>query len=246
MVLGPRGRRWWPELAIVVACYLAYRHVRGAAPSRVEMAHRNAELVVASTPAVLRHLELLANQLADAHVSIAAASAVFYLTLHLPVTAAVLVWLWRAHPDDYGPARTALVVVSLVGLLFFWAFPVAPPRLFVPGAADTVLEVQQSVGLAGSGQPDGFVNDYAAFPSLHIAWACWCAWCVFSVSSSRLRRVVWLYPAVTAVVLVATANHYVWDLAAGAVCLAAVLAAVGGVERWRGARSGAVATEGLR
>ena len=248
VVSGPRGRRWWPELAIVIVGYAAYRQIRGAVPSRIEVAHRNAEVLVASTPAFVQHLEAVANRVATAHESLAVGSAAFYLTLHLPVTAAVLCWMWRAHPAGYGPARTTLVVVSLLGLVCFRVFPVAPPRLYVPGLTDTVVKVQQSVGLAGSGQPGGFVNDYAAFPSLHIAWACWCAWCVARVSSSRTRYVVWLYPAATAVVLVATANHYVWDLAAGAMVLAAAAAAGRVVERWRPARrtAASAATEGLR
>lgn len=247
VVAGPRGRPWWPEVAFILVGYVAYRHVRGAAPSRIEVAHRNAEVLVSSTPAFVQHLELVANRMATAHETLASGSAAFYLTLHLPVTAAVLLWMWRAHPDGYGRARTTLVVVSLTGLVGYWVFPVAPPRLYVPGLTDTVLDAQRSMGLTGSGQPGGIVNDYAAFPSLHIAWACWCAWSVVQVSSTAMRHLVWLYPAATAVVLVATANHYVWDLAAGALALAVAVAVVGVAERWRHRRSApTTAAEGLR
>jgi len=52
-------------------------------------------------------------------------------------------------------------------------------------------------------------------PSLHVAWAAWCAAALVTASRGRWRHLAWLYPAATAVVVLATANHFVLDAAAG-------------------------------
>ena len=52
-------------------------------------------------------------------------------------------------------------------------------------------------------------------PSLHVAWAAWCAAAVVAATRGRWRHLAWLYPAATTVVVLATANHFVLDAAAG-------------------------------
>jgi hypothetical protein len=52
-------------------------------------------------------------------------------------------------------------------------------------------------------------------PSLHVAWAAWCAAALVTATCGRWRHLAWLYPAATTVVVLATANHFVLDAAAG-------------------------------
>src|SRR6266705_1894329 len=63
--------------------------------------------------------------------------------------------------------------------------------------------------------PDSQVNLYAAMPSLHVAWAAWCAAALVAATRGRRRHLAWLYPAATTVVVLATANHFLADAAAG-------------------------------
>ena len=68
-------------------------------------------------------------------------------------------------------------------------------------------------------------------PSVHVGWAILVAIAVITVSRSRWRWLALLYPVLTSVAVVVTANHYWLDGVAAAVVLAAVLAvqaAVGG------------------
>jgi hypothetical protein len=58
-------------------------------------------------------------------------------------------------------------------------------------------------------------NPYAAMPSLHVAWAVWCALAVVVATRTRWRHLAWLYPITTTLVVLATANHFVLDVAAG-------------------------------
>ena len=60
-------------------------------------------------------------------------------------------------------------------------------------------------------------NQYAAMPSLHVAWALWCAWAVFPVLRRRWSRVLWVaYPAFTVFAVIVTANHFWIDAVGGA------------------------------
>jgi hypothetical protein len=60
-------------------------------------------------------------------------------------------------------------------------------------------------------------NQFAAMPSLHVAWSLWCA----SVVITHTRR-RWLtvfaasYPVITILVVIGTGNHYLLDVIAGA------------------------------
>lgn len=60
-------------------------------------------------------------------------------------------------------------------------------------------------------------NQFAAMPSLHMAWAAWCGASVFRLTSRRwLRALAVAYPVLTAFVVLGTANHYLADVVAGA------------------------------
>jgi hypothetical protein len=222
--------------------YVLYRLIRAEAAGREDVARHNADLLVAFTPGAVRDVETYLNAATSAREWLADGTALYYTVLHLPMTAGTLLWLWIAKPWAYGRARTALVVVSLIGLAGFWLTPMLPPRLYNPELGDTALEFARSRNVGDGDQPSGFVNDYAAFPSLHFAWACWVAWSVRPHLPTGVGAAVWLYPGVTAVVLVATANHYVGDLVAGAGALVVSVALtdfVGG--RWQGIQSGPAA-----
>src|SRR5207247_1244374 len=54
---------------------------------------------------------------------------VAYLTLHLAVTAGVLLWLHRRRPDGFPFVRTAVLLASGLALIGFLVYPPAPPRL---------------------------------------------------------------------------------------------------------------------
>jgi cytochrome bd-type quinol oxidase subunit 2 len=54
---------------------------------------------------------------------------VAYLTLHLAVTAGVLLLLHRRRPEGFAFVRTALLLASGLALVGFLVYPTAPPRL---------------------------------------------------------------------------------------------------------------------
>ncbi len=101
----------------------------------------------------------------------------------------------------------------------------APPRLLTGyGFIDTVVAFH-TWGSWGSTSVDAASNQFAAMPSLHVGWALWCTLSVWTLTRHRLARLLAGYPVLTALVVLGTANHYLLDVAGGALALLLALAA---------------------
>ncbi|MCL6554718.1 MAG: phosphatase PAP2 family protein, partial [Firmicutes bacterium] len=61
-----------------------------------------------------------------------------YIWWHWPVIIVVAVWLFLYQPLTYRRYRDAFVLSGAVGLVFFAAMPVAPPRIADPAIVDTI------------------------------------------------------------------------------------------------------------
>ena len=165
------------------------------------------------------HWEIPLNQLFTDHRVIGLLGSYWYASLHYVVTVAVLVWLWRLGADRYGPARRALVIGTLIGLLCYISMPTAPPR-FISGYVD-VLRLHSADGWWGADASaprglGGLTNELAAFPSLHAGWALWVALALQLYATRHWVRVLgWVYAVGTTVVIVGTGNHWVIDAVVG-------------------------------
>jgi membrane-associated phospholipid phosphatase len=59
-------------------------------------------------------------------------------------------------------------------------------------------------------------NEYAAMPSLHVAWALWCGWQVAAYAKHRWVQIAGvIYPISTMFAVMATGNHFFLDVVAG-------------------------------
>ncbi|MEU6686375.1 bifunctional glycosyltransferase 87/phosphatase PAP2 family protein [Streptomyces sp. NPDC046832] len=146
----------------------------------------------------------------------------YYTSLHFVVPLAVLAVLYWRRPGDYRWARSALGFATLLALVGFWLYPLAPPRLMPTlGFIDTVHGTQD-FSRPDYGTLTALTNQYAAMPSLHFGWALWCG-LVIAVLASRwwIKALGLLHPLLTALSIVATGNHWVLDAAGGAVVVAA-------------------------
>lgn len=250
--MRPARWRWWAEAATVVALYELFEIVRASIVGHAGAAQRHARTVVAVERWIRVFPEPAVNRWVVAHKTLAQAMDIYYGTLHFVVPPFVLIWLWRRHPDAYARWRNILIVTSVAAIAAFWLYPLAPPRLFAGAGAHLV---DTSVRFGGLGPIDrgNFVdrNPYAAMPSLHIAWAAWCAWALIapagkgSVPATRKgsvpaaesgRRVSWwsvLYPLVTTVVVIGTANHWILDAVGGVVLIGAGVWCAAGLEKLR-------------
>jgi PAP2 superfamily len=160
-----------------------------------------------------------------------------YIWGHWPVilsTAAVL-YVWRR--DRYYLLRNTLIISGGIGFLFFALLPVAPPRLLELGLMDTVSGQSSAYRAL---QPPGLTNQYAALPSLHVGWNVAVGIVLFMTTAHLAVRAFAVFaPVAMTFAVVATANHFVIDAAAGVAVMLVGLAGALVIEQRRAA---AVAT----
>jgi hypothetical protein len=146
----------------------------------------------------------------------------YYDVLHFPVLIACLVWLFVWHRDSYGRWRTTLVAFTGISLLV-QLIPVAPPRMLPgTGLVDTGVIYHQSV----YSNMTGFNADQlSAMPSVHVGWALLVAIAVITTARGKWRWLAVLYPVMTTLAVVVTANHFWLDGIAAALILVIVLTA---------------------
>jgi hypothetical protein len=132
----------------------------------------------------------------------------------------------------------------VIALTVFWLYPTAPPRLLDPARYPDVVASTHAFGSWHSGTLATAANQLAAVPSLHIAWAVWSAFAIWQVFRHRRGAVaVWAYPVVTAVAVMSTSNHFLFDVVAGAATLVlATLIADRWEAWWAGRRARAAPT----
>jgi PAP2 superfamily len=179
-VPGPGRNRWvsltWPrlpaaaEVAIIAAVYVGYALVRLAVQASRQAAFVHAVGLWRAEQRLHLDIEPSLNHLAAVHPALAETAGYYYGLLHFIVTPLVLAWLYPRRPAAYGRLRSALVLATTGANLVFWTWPVAPPRLAIPGMTD-VLVRYRILGAGNPHGPDSLVNLYAAMPSLHVAWA---------------------------------------------------------------------------
>ncbi len=218
---------WWREVALISFGYLLYSITRNSAPPHVAMARHHAVAVLRVERWLHINIELSLNQLLSGHHMLAAVASYYYATLHFVVTLGLLVWVYVHHPTAYRRARTALVGTTLLALFLFWAYPLAPPRLSSMGFVDTIGTVELWGGATWNSPGVASVsNQFAAMPSLHVAWAMWSAGVVLWLAANGpMRRIAPWYPVLTCAVVLATANHFVLDAVGAVAVLYAVVAA---------------------
>ena len=136
-----------------------------------------------------------------------------YLAAQLIVLPGVLVHLHRRAPSVYVRLRDTVVATWLIAVPVYAAFPVAPPRLAGLGIADSV---SANAAVSLTGRSSVFYNALAAVPSLHCGFAV-----AVGIALAAATRRTWakalalLWGPLVCVTVVATGNHYVFDIAAG-------------------------------
>ncbi|WP_079032111.1 phosphatase PAP2 family protein [Streptomyces specialis] len=219
----PRRPRLWFELLLIAVSYGVYSVIRNAAPTRVDQAQSHARWIWDFQDSIGLAFERSVNHAVAGVTWLIVSMNYYYATLHFVVTIAVLVWLFHSHPGRYGATRTVLFATTAVALIGYYFYPLAPPRLMEGMDFIDTASVHHTWGsLSAEGTKMASVsNQYAAMPSMHIGWSLWCG-----LTLAVLARPWWLkllgalYPALTLLVIVATANPFWLDAVGGMICLA--------------------------
>ncbi|WP_229375152.1 bifunctional glycosyltransferase 87/phosphatase PAP2 family protein [Streptomyces spirodelae] len=233
------------ELLLIRVGYWAYSYVRGHAPDSRSLAEGHGDQILTAESFLHIDIEHSLNKLAARTEWLRDACDTYYTTFHFLVPITLLAFLYMRRVPQYRAARTALSFATLLGLVGFWLYPLAPPRL-MPGLGyiDTA-HGPQDLSNPDFGALTQLSNQYAAMPSLHVGWSLWCAIVVFFLTRNRwLRALGALYPLMTTFVVMATANHYLLDAVGGVVVVAAGFLGQRWLARMRGVGEAAAQTAG--
>ncbi|MCZ9350111.1 phosphatase PAP2 family protein [Streptomyces mutabilis] len=217
---APRRPRLWFEILLIALSYWTYSLIRNAVPEQRGQALRNADWIWKVEQQLGIAVEQSVNHAVNSVTWLVVGMNYYYATLHFVVTLGVLVWLYRSHPGRYAATRLVLFATTGVALVGYYLYPLAPPRLMNGGHFIDTVMVHETWGSMASGDLKNMSNQYAAMPSMHIGWSVWCGLTIFALASVPWVRVLGLvYPALTLVVIVATANHFWLDAVGGVLCL---------------------------
>ncbi|MFJ4335672.1 MULTISPECIES: phosphatase PAP2 family protein [unclassified Streptomyces] len=222
--------RWWTELPLIVLVYACYSAGRLIVRGDVSDAVDHGLAILDIEKALHLNAEHPLNRLFTREPWIGVPADFWYASLHYVVTPAILIWLFRSRAVRYRAARTWLMTSTFIGLIGFTLLPTCPPRLLDAGHGfvDTMAQYSSYGWWGGEASAPrglgGMTNQYAAMPSLHVGWALWCGVMLWRHGGTRTAKVAGVvYPLVTTIVVMGTANHYFLDAVAGAAVMGAGL-----------------------
>jgi hypothetical protein len=119
--------------------------------------------------------------------------------------------------DRFRSIFRVFVIATLIALPMYALYPLAPPRLMEPFGYAFVDTLAVFGGVQSSSAGAGGANQFAAMPSMHIAWTTIAAlWLAAALPRWRIGPVLGVVQvAIMCVTVVVTGNHYVLDIVAG-------------------------------
>lgn len=217
----------WAEALVIAWLGWLYDIVTNLAPARRAAALSHASAVLRLERAIGLDPELSLNRWLAGQHTLALALSDYYDNAHFVVTLGVLGLLWWRRPAAYPLLRNAIVLMNVLGFAVFWLWPMAPPRMLLGAGFSDVVAVTHAIGSWHTGSLATDADQYAAMPSLHIAWAIWSTVGIWALTRRRwLRSLGVLHVAITSFAVMATGNHFLLDVIAGGVCAALAFAIV--------------------
>ena len=227
------------ETALVSFLYMLWRLARQLPLLHEEGAIERGQWIYDVQRSMHLPSELSMERWLAQHHLLAELTVQYYATVHVPGLLCFLVWLWVRHRDQYPRWRNALAITT--GFCLFIRFVrVSPPRL-TPGHGfwDLAAQLGHDIyGPVGTGASDQF----AAMPSIHVAWATIVAFGIWHCADSRWRVIGPLHLVLTFWAVMATANHWWLDGLVAVALVGLSLAIDAGARRaaarWRTNRTG--------
>jgi len=154
---------------------------------------------------------------------------------HAVFTTAFALWIFAFRRTLFSLLLPIFLVTNAMAVVLYEAYPLAPPRLEPSLEFDGhPFHFLDPVFGNGAGVKVGF-NEYAAMPSIHIAWSLIVGITLLMVARPLAVRVLAvIYPAIMLMTVVVTGNHYLLDALGGAAVVALGLVATLAYARGRG------------
>ncbi|MBZ4322130.1 bifunctional glycosyltransferase 87/phosphatase PAP2 family protein [Streptomyces huiliensis] len=209
------------ELMLIRVGYFVYSYIRGSAPEERALAESHGRQIIGAEEFLHIDFEHGFNHFVAGVGWLKDSMNYYYGTFHFLVPLSLLAFLYVRRPATYRWARTALALATLLALVGFWAYPLAPPRLMPGRGFVDTANGPQDLSNPDFGALTELSNQYAAMPSLHIGWSLWCGVMIAVVAPKVwMKALGMVYPMLTFLVIIGTANHYVLDACGGAFVVA--------------------------
>lgn len=203
-IVGPAAL----EFAFVASLYSVWRMAKNLPLTQADGAIERARDIVRVQEFFQLPSELTLQRFTLDHEWLAQFSAGFYAAAHVPGIVIFLVWLYARHRNAYPHWRNALAIVTAF-CLFIRFVKVAPPR-YLPDLGYVDMSEIYSMSVYGEAGT-GVSSQFAAMPSLHVAWAAVVAFGALSASTSKWRWIGMVHLAATTLVVSATGHHWWLD-----------------------------------
>jgi membrane-associated phospholipid phosphatase len=216
------------QVVIWLGFYFGYLAVRGLVDRNPTKAILNGINVIDFEQRTFHHLfEQTAQRIADSSHVLLTAAAWTYWNSEFTVLCATLLFVYLRRHEHFARFRNTVLLANMLGLIGYVVVPTAPPWMF--SSYGFVDGVNHSSGLV-----DAFGNQFAAMPSLHAADALIVGWFLFRACRHWWSKAVWsVWPAWVWFCVMATANHYLVDVAAGIAVGAVAIKAVSWLSTYR-------------
>ncbi len=207
------------QVTLFGAAYLAYRLVRGMVEGDAGAAFQHARDLIQIERTMHFFVEPSVQAWASGSHFVMDVASWLYVNAQTSVTLAALVYLYLRHNRSFYFVRNMFMIAMGIALVAYTVFPTAPPR-FMPewGFMDSVSDFTGLHVSHASASMTSLFNPYAAVPSMHVAFALMIGWPLARLVRFKALRALWFaYPFLMAFVIVATANHFIFDALLGAV-----------------------------
>jgi hypothetical protein len=212
----PRGWRDFGRQLLIWFGFLAvYQIARGLSGHDRGLALAHGQWVIHAEERVGDLFELTFQKAASSSHWLELAVSWTYWMSEFTVLGIALLWVYLRRHDHFRTFRNWVLLAGVIGLVGYIVYPTAPPRMFrMDGFVDTLAQFASLNH--GSGVIELASNQYAAMPSLHAADALIVGLTLAYIVRARWAKILWLlWPAWVCFSVMATANHFWLDCAAG-------------------------------
>lgn len=213
------------QILLFCGAYWVYRLVRGQVFTETAAAYDHAHKIVDLEHSLHVFVEPSLQSWAIGAGWVQDLGSWMYLNTHFVVTTCTLGFIYLFRNEHFYFVRNMFMVAMGLALLGYLLYPTAPPRM-LPGFTDSVADF---TGVSSDASVSVLFNPYAAVPSMHVGFALMLAAPMIRMARRPWVRVVWTaYPPLVTLVVLVTANHWVFDALTGAAvaALSAVIAHV--------------------
>jgi hypothetical protein len=197
------------EFALIASLYAVWRLARMLPLASTHGAIARAHDIASFQDWLHLPSELTLQHFVLAHARLADLTTKYYAMVHVPALIAFLVWMFYRHRDRYPHWRNGLALVTACCLVIRFV-RVAPPR-FLPDLGYVDMGQQYGMSVYAADPTTGVSDQFAAMPSIHVAWAAVVSFGIIAVSTSRWRWFFLLHVVLTMLVVSATGNHWWMD-----------------------------------